>query len=146
MKCPTSVEECGDVDLCTTMAITGSASTCDALCVATAVDCPDGFVCEDGDCVEPDTVLCGNGVIDDGEACDPKAEGGCPETSDQCDQSDKCLIMGVSGSATDCSASCTSAPVECPEGEICLGGDCVVKDATTSCEILGKCCSGQDND
>lgn len=79
--------------------------------------CPSGCDANhDRDC----TPICGNGVIEAGESCD----GHCPRTDSDCDDY-ACKTGHVTGSADDCSASCTYEPItECTTGDGCCPSGC----------------------
>jgi hypothetical protein len=70
--CPT---ECDDADSCTTDSLSGTPQACDATCSHQAVElaahgdgcCPPGAnASDDDDCAS----VCGNGIVEPGEACD----------------------------------------------------------------------------
>ncbi|MDD9935598.1 MAG: hypothetical protein OXT09_18450 [Myxococcales bacterium] len=101
--CPSS---CDDGDACTQDALSGSAATCDAACMHTPIAAcvPDDGCCpagcdsnQDSDC-EPQ---CGNGVLEEGELCDPLES--CPT---ECDDGDPCTTGTLTGDAASCSAAC----------------------------------------
>ena len=108
---------CDDGDAC------NGVETCDADtgdCVdGTAVECAEGEICVDGDCV-PDG-LCDGNTCDDGDACNGV------ETCD--------LATG------DC---VDGTPVECAEGETCVDGDCVAVDPCEGiiCADCEECVEG----
>ncbi len=110
------VSECNDGSACTTDTLQGSAQTCDARCVYTAVtQCVHSDGCcapgcnalNDNDC----NPTCGNGVIEPGETCDNN----CPAN---CNDGNACTTDTMSGSATNCTAACTNTPIT-----VCQGGD-----------------------
>ena len=126
-KCPT-LASCNDQQACTTDTITGSA--CSAMClniqITKAVDndgcCPPNATANtDNDC-KP---MCGNGVKEPGEDCDPgilSGAGKCPTLAD-CDDKDSCTKDALTGMA--CTAKCqyTAVPANasvkdncCPKG------------------------------
>ena len=121
--CPTS---CGDANACTTDVLNGSAATCDAACdypsISTCTDgdgcCPSGCdVTTDSDCGGG---ICGNGVIDPGETCDPP--GSCPT---HCDNMPTCTTGTLSGNAATCQSTCTSVPITtCTDGDFCCPDGC----------------------
>lgn len=118
--CPS---ECNKVDTCTIGTLSGSAESCDAVCIYQSItECADGDGCcpdgcnytMDSDC--PD--MCGNGVIDSGETCD----GDCPT---ECNAGDTCTIGILSGSAESCDAVCIYQPItECTDGDGCCPDTC----------------------
>lgn len=102
-SCPT---ECNDGDACTVDSLVGSAEECTADCVnAPITDCSHSDGCcpaacnssNDSDC----SASCGNGVIDEGETCDPPAS--CPA---DCIDSDPCTDDTITGSAANCNVDC----------------------------------------
>ena len=81
----------------------------------------------------PEEVLCGDGVIDDGELCD----GDCPET---CDDGDACTIDALEGAARTCDAQCTREPIEsCVDGDGCCPSSC---DANRDSDCAPECGNG----
>ena len=109
------------------------------------MDRPDLPVIPDMNASDP----CGDGVLDEGEACDTAIadgeEGACPST---CADEDVCTTDGVSG--TGCSATCTNAPITepstgdgcCPAGALPVNdrdctGDCGngTLDAGEGCDL-----------
>jgi hypothetical protein len=110
-SCPTS---CNDNDACTADLSSGSA--CSAMCIHTPVTaltagdgcCPPGASSiSDADC----PAVCGNGILEVGEICDPAIVGSvgvCP-TAASCDDADPCTVDGVAGNP--CEASCKHSPV-----------------------------------
>lgn len=118
--CP---KECRTADACKPAKLSGSAAECDAQCKVTEIrECKGGDGCcpsactraTDSDCPS----LCGNGVIDTGEKCDPKSTSKpCPTT---CDDKQACTLDKPTGSASDCSAECTHTPITTPAaGDAC---------------------------
>lgn len=109
--CPAS---CDDGDPCTTDSLVGGGcrATCEHAPVTTFISgdgcCPaGGSRATDTDC----PAVCGNGVLEPGEACDRAASGdaacpgGCPASPSAC------LRITLTGSADDCSARCATTPV-----------------------------------
>ena len=109
-KCPT-LADCDDGNTCTADSLSGSA--CNLKCKSAAVQpgasqkdgcCPPGAnAITDADCAP----VCGNGVLEAPEKCDPKivsGAGACPSLAD-CDDKDKCTTDGLSGSG--CNVLCT---------------------------------------
>jgi hypothetical protein len=121
-SCPT---DCADDNVCTTDTLTGSAATCDAQCNNTAITtCTSNDGCcapgcdntEDNDCAP----VCGNNVVEFGEACDP--QGSCPTS---CDDLNACTIDILIGSAANCDAQCIQADIQiCSDGDGCCLSDC----------------------
>lgn len=94
------------------------------------------------------TTLCGNGVLDSGEACDPgiaSGNGACPTT---CDSSEPCVSLTLTGDASMCTAECVSeaitscAPADgcCPENcNANNDNDCVVECGNSVVEGSEEC-------
>ncbi len=112
-SCPTA---CDDGDACTTDVLEGSG--CTAQCVyspiTSAIDgdgcCPAGANANtDNDC----TAMCGNGVLEAGELCDPgivAGAGACPES---CDDDQSCTTDTLVSGGT-CQAMCTFTAITMP--------------------------------
>lgn len=67
---------------------------------------------------------CGNGVVDDGERCDPLD--GCPH---ECPQTDSCQVPYLDGSPWTCNAECLGTPVtSCTAGDGCCPTGCTLDD------------------
>lgn len=135
--CPTACEDDGNA--CTNENFFGTAENCDARCAPFAIiNCDDGDGCcpsgcspmNDLDCSEN----CDNGVVDEGEACDPPSS--CPVEAD-CDDNNVCTTDRLTGSALNCSAQCANIPVtECIDGDGCCAPGCDATeddDCTTTC-------------
>ncbi|NOY94749.1 MAG: DUF4215 domain-containing protein [Deltaproteobacteria bacterium] len=134
--CPSS---CDDGDFCTTDSLSGEACTaaCDHGPITAFVNgdlcCPSGASSlDDTDCA----AVCGNGLLEGGEACDTTIAAGeagaCP-TIASCDDSDFCTTDSVSA-AGSCDAACAYADVTAfvdgdmccpPGGTISTDSDCV---------------------
>jgi hypothetical protein len=125
--CPVT---CDDGDPCTLDARAGAdcQSTCTHAPITSAVSgdgcCPTGATHRtDADCPE----VCGNGVVEPGEACDTAiaapAPGACPKS---CPPSPSaCLVSALAGAVSDCTARCVLTRVTacsatrdgcCPDG------------------------------
>lgn len=114
--CPDE-EACDDGDPCTRDQVV-SKGTCSARCIhdpiTTAGDdgcCPLGAdATNDNDC----HAMCGNGVREPGEMCDPgiaaSVPGACPATS--CDDNNPCTIDALVGTA--CNVTCSHLPITNP--------------------------------
>ncbi|HXU61643.1 MAG TPA: hypothetical protein VN962_08085 [Polyangia bacterium] len=120
-SCPTT---CPTTGSCATVALRGNPATCSAACVVTPIVacatgdgcCPAGCTAAtDGDC----HTICGNGLLEAGEACDraitPGLPGACPST---CDDANACTIDLPVGSVASCTRACSHAAVTA-----CLNGD-----------------------
>lgn len=133
MPCPAS---CDDDDPCTKDVLLGSAAQCTATCTNTmivrAIDgdmcCPTAANAEtDSDC----PTRCGDGAVTGNETCDSKSQSQrCPAS---CDDGDACTTDKLNGSAAQCTAECSNAPVVgarngdgcCPSGVTATSdGDC----------------------
>ncbi|MDY0000616.1 MAG: hypothetical protein RBU30_04920 [Polyangia bacterium] len=135
--CPSS---CDDQDACTSDTLMGAAENCDATCVhgditlCQDVDgcCPSGCNANtDSDC-QP---ICGNGVLETGEHCDPP--GACPSG---CDDNDVCTADSLLGSASDCTARCVNTVITaCANGDGCCPSGC---DATNDGDCNRICNNG----
>jgi len=119
--CPTT---CDDQDACSKDNLIGAATECSANCTHMPVTapansdgcCPSGANAKtDNDCMPK----CGNGVVEEGEACDPVSS--CPRS---CDDGELCTADTLVGSASQCSAECKHTPITaakagdrcCPDG------------------------------
>ncbi len=83
---------------------------------------------------------CGNGQLDEGELCDSGIEfgdGACPNTCPS--QPDACGTFTLTGSPSDCSATCVFEPVGCMNGDGCCPVGC---DSTTDSECTNVCGDG----
>ena len=138
-KCDTGISKgnpgacpktCSDADPCTKDQISGTA--CAQVCTYTQIlaaingdgCCPPGASSlTDSDC----PAICGNGVLDVGEACDPaiKSGAGKCKTLADCNDSDACTTDSLSGSG--CNVKCNNVALEadpkkkdgcCPKGMI----------------------------
>lgn len=132
--CPAS---CDDQNACTTDTLTGAAETCDLVCTNTAIAvCANGDACcpsgcdsgNDDDC----SASCGNGVVDDGETCDP------PDTcAATCDDADACTTDTLTGSAANCNVACSYTSVTaCVDADGCCPAGC---NANTDSDCASVC-------
>ena len=119
-NCPTG---CDDNVACTKDTLTGSASSCNAVCTHAALTaCVSGDRCcpsgcnhnSDSDC----SVSCGNGVVEAGEKCD----GNCPSS---CNDNVACTKDTLTGSASSCNAVCAHVAIAaCVSGDGCCPSGC----------------------
>jgi cysteine-rich repeat protein len=129
------VTACEALDACTETVLAGEA--CDRHCEPVPITafntgddcCPEGAdATEDGDC----TSICDNGVIEEGETCDPAAS--CITT---CTSPNVCLRAMPFGAASDCTAECALIPImECDDGDGCCPNGCtqtVDDDCSATC-------------
>jgi hypothetical protein len=136
--CPTS---CAGGSGCTRQMLVGSAAQCTAACVPMAITnrvggdgcCPDGAnAATDSDC----KTMCGDGAVTGSEKCDSSAGVPCPTS---CDDGDSCTVDMLTGSADQCTAACSHAPMQpgatCGDGKMCT--------ASGACEAPpGRCGDG----
>ena len=123
--CPEACED--EADDC--VSLTLDASGCQTLCdhdVVTDATALDGCVAGPGDPDVPDTAVCGNSVIEEGETCD----GNCPTS---CDSGDACLAGALLSGGT-CQAACAYWPLVTAVSD----DGCCVPGAT--CETDEDCC------
>ncbi|MBW2261992.1 MAG: hypothetical protein JRG91_08480 [Deltaproteobacteria bacterium] len=135
--CPS---DCDDADDCTFDTLTGSSVNCNVACTNTLiVECSDGdgccpFGCDatlDADC----SMICGNGVVEDGETCDPPST--CPTT---CDDLWPCSEDLMTGSMETCDVTCAHTTIfECVDGDGCCPDEC---DDLTDDDCLATCGDG----
>jgi cysteine-rich repeat protein len=90
--------------------------------------CPTGAdATSDSDCA----AVCGNGVIEQGETCDPQTS--CPV----CTVTDRCLAVSTTGSADGCNISCSiTVQSTCVNGDGCCPEPCTPEndnDCSSSC-------------
>ncbi len=139
-SCPASVADCNDMNACTGDVYSGSAASCTAACTHNPVTaCIGGDGCcpstctsaTDTDCV----AVCGNGVVEMGETCDPKPS--CPTS---CDDSNACTTDTLTGSRASCTSACQNTPVTmCIDGDGCCPAAC---DVTTDDDCSAMCGNG----
>ena len=136
--CPTE-ETCTSKDACMVAVVSGSGCevTCELAPITAPVDddgcCPEGEdATTDNDC----DAVCGNGVLEDGEACDTaiaEGFGACPTA---CDDGEDCT-SNLLGDPGTCAAACSypdiTDPIDddlcCPPGE----NPTTDNDCTTTC-------------
>jgi hypothetical protein len=109
--CP-GADACPAGAACTRYAVQGSAPTCSAACVAVQVTtCMDGDDCCPAGCTPAtDTdcqVICGDGVVQNGESCDRAITAGNPGACERtCDDGNACTQDLASGSTEGCTRAC----------------------------------------
>jgi hypothetical protein len=142
--CPTT---CPGSTACTSSRLEGAVGTCNAICVAHPVTscvtgdgcCPSSCtIARDGDCL----VVCGDGVLSAGEACDrgitAGLPGACPGT---CDDGDACTTDWATGTVLGCSRACSHARITaCRGGDGCCPPGC---DARSDGDCAPTCGDGQ---
>ena len=114
--CPAS---CDDGEVCTIDQMTGSSATCDVACSHTKKECvssgkKDGCCPDNCDAnTDPDcSSVCGNGVVEPGETCDPPST--CPTS---CDDGRDCTIDQMTGSSDECTLACSHTDIKICSGE-----------------------------
>jgi len=126
--CPST---CDDGYACTVDQMTGSRANCNVACTHTAITtCVSGDGCcpvgcntkptnADSDCPP----ICGNGVVETNETCDPQTS--CPTT---CDDGKVCTKDRMTGSSATCDVACTHTPITtCVAGDGCCPAGCTQK-------------------
>lgn len=89
----------------------------------------DGDMLVDGNDPDCQSSTCGNGVVDQGETCDPPST--CPAS---CDDGNACTADTLTGSAQNCNAACASTPITaCAGGDGCCPAGCLV-DTDSDCQ------------
>ncbi len=69
---------------------------------------------------DPTCPVCGNGIVENGETCDPLSS--CPTS---CDDGNACTADQLSGSPTTCNATCSHTPISaCAAGDSCCPTGC----------------------
>jgi cysteine-rich repeat protein len=129
--CPTT---CNNKDACTPTKLTGTG--CDTECADMPITdvgaqdgcCPNGADANsDKDCA----AMCGNGIIEGKETCDP------PGACGTCTSSDQCLMANATGSADSCDLQCTFTPLTtCKNSDGCCPSGCTSSndsDCSKSC-------------
>jgi hypothetical protein len=126
---PTAAEVGGPHD--PTGSDAGAAESCAAgaaiveVCGPPPTDAGSCTSCEPGEsesvCVER-CVICGDGLLDPGETCDPPDE--CP-TSATCIASDSCMVATLEGEPASCNARCSIETIEvCADADQCCPVGC----------------------
>ncbi len=129
--CPTT---CDDGDACSTDVTTGSAANCNVACTSSPItSCADGDGCCPGGCNALTdnncAPVCGNNVVEAGEACDP-----CPTS---CSDGEVCTEDNLTGSAATCDVVCANPPITlCTDGDGCCPAGC---DAVTDSDCAPIC-------
>ncbi len=136
-SCPAS---CDDGIDCTVDQMTGSRANCNVACSHTSVTtcvagdgcCPAGCNANnDSDC----SPKCGNGVVEDGETCDPKSS--CPAS---CDDGMACTVDQMTGSRANCNVACSHTPITaCASGDGCCPAGC---NANSDSDCSPQCGNG----
>ena len=135
-SCPSS---CDDTMACTTDTLVGT--ECNATCTTTPITtaangdgcCPAGASSlSDDDCA----VMCGNGLLEAGEACDTGIASGAGSCPTSCADGAACTADALTGGGT-CAAACTNTPITAPAaGDGCCPPGATVatdSDCSASC-------------
>jgi hypothetical protein len=141
-SCPTS---CNDNNACTTDQMTGGKDTCNVACTHVAITacigadgcCPAGCnATNDSDC-KP---VCGNGVVETGETCDPNSTTDpCPTTCPS--DNDPCTTDALGG--TPCNVVCNHTPITaCKAGDGCCPTGCNTNITNADSDCPAKCGNG----
>lgn len=126
--CPT---DCPAIATCMRGVLIGDAATCSARCGVEQVRaCLGGDGCcpagcngrDDSDC----PAVCGNGVLEAGEACDRARTAGAPGAcAAVCDDRNACTLDLVAGRPDDCTRRCTFSEIKsCVSGDRCCPMGC----------------------
>jgi endonuclease I len=128
-------EPCDDGDVCTTKDICAGGSCAGG----PAPDCDDDNPCTDDSC-DPDAGCVNvpnSEPCDDGDACTTKdacTGGGCVGGREhECDDDNPCTV-----DSCDRLTGCVSSPIECPAGQKCVEGECVLE---ANVMVAGPRCS-----
>ena len=132
--CPARLEDCNDMNACTTDAFRGDPATCTSFCENTAVTQPvngDGCCPPNANAVNDDDCMpvCGNNVVEPPEACD----GACPTS---CNDGDVCTQDFLVGQASNCTAQCVFQNRGCSDDDGCCPAGCnnnTDNDCSASC-------------
>jgi hypothetical protein len=139
-SCPTS---CPSEGACTVVTQVGMSGNCTATCVVQQIVgclggdgcCPPGCTAvTDSDC----PVICGDGAVEDGEACDRAITAGRPGACQKsCDDGDACTLDLTDGTPEACTRSCRHLAVTaCVSGDGCCPAGCtsaVDSDCSPTC-------------
>lgn len=138
---------CNDNVACTADAVQ-SPGTCNATCVNNPITscaagdgcCPGGCNANNDDSCAP---VCGNGVVETGELCDPALPGSCPTS---CNDGNVCTNDVLVGGGT-CAARCEAQPIVpcCGNGSVEAGETCdkaLPPGAPGACPTAATCNDG----
>ena len=157
-SCPTS---CPALPAgCTRSVLSGDPAACSSRCLSETVKtctggdgcCPAGCTgLSDSDC----TPVCGNTVLEPGEACDRTISAGnpgaCPAA---CNDNNSCTTDTTLGRISDCSRTCRNEPIDlCRSGDGCCPAGCLplldtdcnpvcgngIVEAGETCDPPGRC-------
>ncbi len=134
------VASCDDNNACTSDSTSGRVDDCTRACSYSKVaECAGGDRCCPAGCTSrTDTdcaAVCGNGVVEMGETCDPPST--CPTTCP--DDGDRCTADKLAGDPSACTATCTHIPnTTCSgaNGDKCCPTGCTIKTDTDCANIL----------
>ena len=130
---------------CAMAKLTGSPLQCTATCEVTAVTaCLSGDGCcppacganQDADC----PVVCGNGLVERGEACDKGITAGFPGACfATCENSESCTRVIATGSVENCSRRCSAfRNLACASGDGCCPVGCSFRTDLDCAPICGN--------
>ncbi len=135
-SCPTS---CNGGGACTVGLMTGSSANCNVNCAYTTITacvaadgcCPAACNANnDSDCPP----VCGNGVVENGETCDPKSS--CPTS---CDDDNVCTADAKAGSSANCNVTCSHTPITtCISGDGCCPTACNANSDSDCSPVCGN--------
>lgn len=140
--CPSA---CIPTNPCSTLKLEGIAADCTATCIATPVTiCKSGDECcpsgcgskQDLDC----PVVCGNGQLEQGEACDKGITAGfAGACSSTCEVTESCSLSIATGSVENCSRRCAvSRNRACAAGDGCCPVGCSFRTDLDCAPICGN--------
>ncbi|MDX2021733.1 MAG: hypothetical protein SF187_15935 [Deltaproteobacteria bacterium] len=140
--CP---QTCVAPNACASVRLVGSPDNCQATCVASPVTacasgdgcCPKGCSSNtDNDC----PVVCGNGFVEMGEACDKGITAGNPGAcASTCAWSESCSSNIATGSVENCSRRCTEVSLRaCAGGDGCCPVGCSIRTDADCAPVCGN--------
>lgn len=124
---------------CTDVVLVGNPEWCTAECIEIPiVTCADGDGCCPAHCTEEEDDdcpgLCGDGVVDEGETCDPPES--CPDT---CDDGLACTAGRLLGAAETCTAVCEHHVIAaCVDGDGCCPPGCTPENDDDCAAVCGN--------
>lgn len=140
---PGSCPACVTTDRCLDAAASGSSASCNVTCTFTPKNacqggdgcCPNNCAANtDSDC----SATCGNGVVDNGELCEPNGNPACPAS---CDDGDPCTADMMSGLPEHCNVTCAHIAVQTPNsGDGCCPASA---NASTDSDCAAVCGNGK---
>lgn len=78
---------------------------------------------------DPEAVVCGDGVVDDPETCDPAKPGSCITSASGCAPANACFTTSYVGMPSNCTAACVREYLisECVAGDRCCPPGCTAE-------------------